>query len=169
VSLDSLYEALRAEDGLLGELACKPAEEATGPSQLAARGPRIDPRGADYELLLEMILEGSRLHYGSATVVRTRDRDLELLLGDQLYAMGLARLAALDDLDAVAELADLISLVAQANAAGERELADAAWHASATAIGWGPSTEHEAAKASARAGDASATSALRRASLRVAQ
>ena len=38
------------------------------------------------------------------------DPDLALLLGDQLYALGLSRLAALGDLEAVAELADLISL-----------------------------------------------------------
>ena len=61
-----------------------------------------------------MILEGSRLHYGDAAwwCARTT-RDLALLLGDQLYALGLSRLAALGDLDAVAELADVISLVAQ--------------------------------------------------------
>jgi len=41
-----------------------------------------------------------------------------LLAGDHLYALGLARLAALGDLDAVAELADVISLSAQAHASG---------------------------------------------------
>jgi hypothetical protein len=40
-----------------------------------------------------MIFEGCRLHYGPQRVVRTADADLALLLGDQLYALGLARLA----------------------------------------------------------------------------
>ena len=100
-----------------------------------------------------MILEGTRLHYGSGRVLRGDDPDLALLLGDQLYALGLSRLAELGDLDAVAELADLISLLAAAQAAGDAELSDAIWRAGAAAIGWGASAEHEAAKALARAGD----------------
>ena len=81
-----------------------------GPAQIAATGPRAPGREHEYELLLEMILEGYRLHYGQPLVVTTGDEDLALLLGDQLYALGLSRLAALGDLDAVAELADVISL-----------------------------------------------------------
>ena len=82
-----------------------------GPAQLAAAGPRAAGHEREYELLLEMILEGSRLHYGEpAGGPTTDDPDLALLLGDQLYALGLSRLAALGDLDAVAELADVISL-----------------------------------------------------------
>ena len=70
-----------------------------------------------------MILEGYRLHYGQPLVVTTGDEDLALLLGDQLYALGLSRLAALGDLDAVAELADVISLTAQAHSASDLDLA----------------------------------------------
>ena len=66
-----------------------------------------------------MILEGYRLHYGEPLVVRPGDNDLALLLGDQLYALGLARLAELGDLEAVAELADVISLAAQAHSASD--------------------------------------------------
>ena len=128
------------------------------------RVPRAHER--EYELLLEMILEGSRLHYGEPRVLRCDDPDLALLLGDQLYAMGLARLAELGDLEAVAELADLISLIAQAQADGHEELAAAVWQAGAAAIGWGASPEHEAAKALARAGAAEAAAALRRAAAR---
>ena len=40
------------------------------------------------------------------------DADLRLLAGDALYALGLSRLAEAGDLEAVAELADLISLSA---------------------------------------------------------
>ncbi len=87
------------------------------------RTPRASVREAEYELLLEMIHEGSRLHYGGPRVVGDDDPDLALLLGDQLYALGLARLAELGDLDAVAELADLISLLAQAQAEAGRSSA----------------------------------------------
>jgi hypothetical protein len=107
-----------------------------------------------------MIFEGTLLHYGSPRVLRDDDEDLALLLGDQLYALGLVSLAELGDLDAVAELADLISLLAAARAAQELDLADAIWLAGAAAIGWGPSPEHEAAKALARSGDAGAREAL---------
>ena len=132
-----------------------------GPAQLAATGPRARGREAEYELLLEMILEGYRLHYDEPLVVDTPDIDLALLLGDQLYALGLSRLAALGDLDAVAELADVISLVAQAHTASDRELAQAIWEAGAVSVGWGSSDAHAAAKASARAHDPGATDALR--------
>ncbi|MGH2873275.1 MAG: hypothetical protein ACRDL5_12540, partial [Solirubrobacteraceae bacterium] len=114
----------------------------------------------EYELLLEMIVEGSLLHYGSGRVVRCEDPDLALLLGDRLYALGLSRLAELGDLDAVAELADVISLVAQAQAAGDRDLATAVWEAGAIAIGWGASSEHEGAKRLARIGDVHACGEL---------
>ena len=133
---------------------------APGPPQRAAEGPRAAGHEAEYELLLEMILEGSLLHYGGPRVVATDDPDLSLLLGDQLYALGLGRLAELGDLTSVAELADLISLLAQAQTASDRELAEAVWKASATAVGWGPSGRHERAKALARAGDAGAAAAL---------
>jgi len=138
-----------------------PAEP--GPAQLAAGGPRARGSERDYELLIEMIREGSLLHYGGPRVIDDRDSDLALLLGDQLYAMGLARLAELGDLDAVGELADLISLLAQAevdSAAESSELVQAIWLAGATAIGWGSSPEHEAAKGLARTGDERAAQAL---------
>ena len=57
--------------------------------------------------------------------MRPDDPDLALLAGDRLYALGLARLAELGDLEAVAELADVISLAAQAQAEGDAERAAA--------------------------------------------
>ncbi len=131
-----------------------------GPPQIAAVGPRTAGREAEYELLLEMIWEGSLLHYGAPRVVVTEDPDLALLIGDQLYALGLSRLAELGDLEAVGELADVISLVAQAQADGDAALADAVWAAGAAAVGWGFSELHSAAKALARAGDRGARAAL---------
>jgi hypothetical protein len=143
--IDALIQALRAEGGTLGKLVRDPGDgptHAPGPAQLAASGPRAAGREAEYELLLEMIYEGSLLHYGSARVVHTDDADLALLLGDQLYALGLTRLAALGDLEAVDALADVISLLAQAHAEEDSDRAQEIWRAGAIAVGWG---EREAA------------------------
>jgi hypothetical protein len=166
----ALADALRARGGTLAASlrsteangADHPGDDEPGPAQLGAGGPRARGHEREYELLLEMILEGSRLHYGEPRVLRCEDPDLALLLGDQLYAMGLARLAELGDLEAVVELADLISLVAQAQADDHRELTDAVWRAGAVAIGWGSSPEHAAAKDLARAGETEAVAALNR-------
>jgi hypothetical protein len=167
MSAAGLRDALMAEGGTLALQLAPPCDGARDadpgplhPPRFAARGPRAVGREPDYELLLEMILEGSLLHYGAGRVVRCDDADLALLLGDQLYALGLSRLAQLGDLDAVDELADLISLVAQAHAASDPELADAIWRAGAAAIGWGKSPDHDAAKRLARAGDPRARAAL---------
>jgi hypothetical protein len=164
MSLPALREALRAHGGTVSTLVMNadggPEEPEDSPPRLAARGPRASAHPAEYELLLEMILEGSLLHYGAPRVVRAEDPDLALLLGDQLYALGLSRLADLGDLEAVSELADLISLLAQARAAADAPLADAIWEAGATAIGWGRTPQHEAAKTLARGGDRAAVAAL---------
>ena len=160
---ETFVAELRRQGGALAELAAEPTTPSSerGPPQVAASGPRAAGREQDYELLLEMIYEGSRLHYGEPRVVRPRDPDLALLLGDQLYALGLSRLAELGDLDAVTELADLISLVAQAQAAGDDDLSEAVWEAGAAAIGWGCTPEITAAKAAARAHDPDAAAQLR--------
>ena len=184
MSLDVLRDALATHGGTLAQVLATPvvapdadarrsgadaigdgrrrseAPPGIGAPQLAARGPRAAGDPDEYELLLEMILEGSLLHYGRPRVVITEDRDLALLLGDQLYALGLARLADLGDLESVSELADLISLLSQAQLDGNLPLARAIWKAGATAIGWGSTPEHEAAKALARSGDAAAVAAL---------
>ncbi|MGZ4169113.1 MAG: hypothetical protein ACXVR1_15605 [Solirubrobacteraceae bacterium] len=168
MSVAALREALLDHGGTLaGSLASASPHDAgpvSGPGpgapQLAASGPRSAGREREYELLLEMILEGSLLHYGAPRLVRCDDPDLALLLGDQLYALGLGRLAELGDLDAVAELADLISLLAQAQAASDSRLAEAIWQAGAAAIGWGRTEEHAAAKTLARTGDNGAVAAL---------
>lgn len=161
-TLADALEPLEAQAGSTARAALSPgeADAGAGAPQLAARGPRARGRERDYALLLEMILEGSLLHYGAPRLVRCADPDLALLLGDQLYALGLARLAELGDLDAVAELADLISLLAQARAGTDAGLADAVWQAGAAAIGWGTTPAHAAAKALARAGDDRAADAL---------
>jgi hypothetical protein len=162
--LELLVRALKDHGGTVAELTDESRIAALaepGPPQVAASGPRTAEQSDEYELLLEMIFEGSHLHYGPQRIVRTDDPDLALLVGDQLYALGLARLAAIGDLDAIAELADMISLVAQANAGSDPVLASAVWDAGAVAIGWGASEEFAAAKELAQAGDPQAAEALR--------
>jgi hypothetical protein len=160
-----LREALHAEGGTvaahLQSPADRPALDRPGPAQVAAAGPRARGQEREYELLLEMILEGYRLHYDEPVVVRPDDPDLGLLLGDQLYALGLARLAELGDLEAVAELADVISLAAQAHSAADADLAQAVWEAGAVSVGWGASEAHRGAKARARVHDPAASNDLR--------
>jgi hypothetical protein len=137
------------------------AEPALG--MLAAAGPRAAPAPGQYALLIESIREGYLLHYGEPRVVVGADADLALLAGDYLYALGLNRLAALGDLEAVRELADLISLGAQLHEVQDRGAsaeADALWLASAIAVGVGPATDHEQAKATLRQGGSGGGAAL---------
>jgi hypothetical protein len=62
------------------------------------------------------------------------DDELALLLGDYLYAHGLVRIAAAGSVEAVAELAELISVCSRLRA--EEEDGDAeAWLAAAVALG----------------------------------
>ncbi|MET0685823.1 MAG: hypothetical protein ABW060_10940 [Solirubrobacteraceae bacterium] len=159
--LAALAAALREDGGLM---AAALADADGLPAELgatAAAGPRAAGREDDYALLVEAIVEGYLQHYGTGRVVRPEDPDLALLAGDRLYALGLARLAELGDLAAVAELADVISLAAQAHAEGDPERARAIWQAGAAAVGHGSDPEHAAAKAAARAGEPDAAAALR--------
>jgi hypothetical protein len=167
--LERLRVLLREEGGLLATLVAPAAagqdggqgEMPASPAILAAEGPRAAGRRAEYELLVEAIYEGYLLHYGAPRVVQVPEADLGLLAGDQLYAIGLARLVALGDTVAVAELADTITLSALAQGAGEQELADAVWAAGARAVGWGPSDIHRRAKDLVCAGIPGAIEAMR--------
>jgi len=133
----------------------------SSPATIAAEGPRAAGRREEYELLVEAIYEGYLLHYGASRVVRVPEADLRLLAGDRLYAIGLARLVALGDTIAVAELADTITLSALAQGAGEQALANAVWAAGARAVGWGSSETHERAKRLVFAGAPGAIEAMR--------
>jgi hypothetical protein len=164
-ALDDLRDTLLAEGGLLAE-ALVAAEGPDPDATRAAAGSRAAAAPREYGLVFAAVREGYQLHYHEGRIVRPDEADLALLGGDRLYALGLARLAALGDLEAVTELADLISLCAQAHAdeddpAGTRALADAAWTAAAVAVGTGSSDIHARAKARARAGDPAAPELLR--------
>jgi hypothetical protein len=158
-ALARLAAEVRAEGGLLADTVVEPDGDAPHGATVAT-GPRADGRGEDYALLVEAIYEGYLQHYGTGRVLQPDEPDLALLAGDRLYALGLARLAELGDLEAVAELADVISLAAQAHAEESPERAAAAWVAGVAAVGHGGSPEHAAAKALARDGGSGATGAL---------
>jgi hypothetical protein len=96
--------------------------------------------GAQYSLGLETIYEGYLLHYGRPRLFTLRDRHTALLLGDYLYAHGLVRIAEHQDVDAVADLAALISLCAQLRADGAGGDGEA-WAATAALLGHGPLAE----------------------------
>ncbi|HEY2283010.1 MAG TPA: hypothetical protein VGH60_05605 [Solirubrobacteraceae bacterium] len=165
-ALVRLVELLREQGGLMATLVAVdvPAgfsKDTPGPAQTAAGGPRAEGARDEYELLVETIYEGYLLHYGAGRVVAPAEADLGLLAGDRLYALGLARLVALGDTEAVAELADTITLSALAQAAGEPELAGAVWEAGARAVGWGSSEAHGHAKRLAFARAPEAIEAMR--------
>ena len=91
---------------------------------------------ARYALGLETIYEGYLVHYGRPRLFAPTDDDTALLLGDYLYAHGVARISALQDVAAVSDLSELISLCSQLRAEaaeGEGPL----WAATAALLGRG--------------------------------
>jgi hypothetical protein len=146
-TLQALAAELAAEGGLLAAALTGTSGGDEHLGAAAAAGRRATGDGEAFALLVEAIREGALLHYGEGRVIAPQDPDLALLAGDRLYAIGLDRLAALGDVAAVAELADLISLVAQSQAEGDPPRAAAVWEAGARAVGAGTSPDHEAAKA----------------------
>ena len=92
----------------------------------APGGGRFD---GPHAFVLEAVYEGYLLHYRVSRVFSGMDDDLRLLAGDALYALGLKRLARSGDLGAVAELGDLISLCARAEAEARRDLVEPLWEA----------------------------------------
>ncbi len=118
-ALAGLAAELRADGGLLADATVEPDATADRTLGDAVRGlPRGAVVGDALPLAIEATREAELLHHApeAARVVRTDDRDLALLAGDRLYALGLSRLAAGGWTDEVATLADVVALVASLHA-----------------------------------------------------
>jgi len=133
-ALERLATALREEDTPISSHVVE-ADELPEFGLLAARGPRAASAPAEYALVVEAVREGYLLHYGSSRLLQGHDSDLALLAGDYLYALGIERLAALGDSEAVALLAELIGRCAQLHAEGRAAEAPGLWRDTALAIG----------------------------------
>jgi hypothetical protein len=177
--MDSTSTSLAALSGLLrdGENVITPyvrdSDEDPALGALAASGPRAAGAPDEYTVLVEAIREGYLLHYEEPRLIEGADGDLRLLAGDYLYALGLEKLAARGDLDAVRELADLISLSAQVHAENgdgmSADLARALWLAATVAVGAGSTDEHERAKEAVRRADPDAAGQLIRSATKSAR
>ena len=125
---ETLAAAAAAESPLWGEALRTDPE----------REPVFSPLAPEpYALGLETIYEGYLLHFGRSRLFAPSDSDVALLLGDYLYAHGLVRIAASGSVDAVAELAELISTCA-ALRADDRPGDGEAWVATARRLGGSP-------------------------------
>lgn len=123
---------------VLAEVAAA-AGPALAPYAVSDPGPvRFRHELGERAFVLEAVYEGYLLHYGASRLFEGMDGDLRLLAGDSLYALGLARLAERGDLHAVAELSELITRTAQAQAEGRAAAAEALWDASAAVLASGP-------------------------------
>src|SRR3954452_13895256 len=155
-SLAALSALLRDGENVITPYV-RDADEEPTLGALAASGPRAADAREEYTVLVEAIREGYLLHYEEPRLIDGADGDLRLLAGDYLYALGLEKLATRGDLEAVRELADLISLSAQVHAEnGDRSadrLAGALWLAATVAVGAGSTPEHEQAKEAIRRAD----------------
>ena len=94
--------------------------------------------GERYALGLETIYEGYLVHYGRSRLFAPPNADVALLLGDYLYAHGLVRVAAGGSVEAVAELAELISTCAALRADSDPGDGEA-WVEAARRLGGTPS------------------------------
>jgi len=170
-SLASLASLLRDGENVIAPHVVN-SEEEPALGALAAAGPRASEAPDEYLLLVEATREGYLLHYEDPRVIQGADSDLRLLAGDYLYALGLERLAARGDLEAVGELADLISLAAQIHAENDDGSAArsvrALWLAATVAVAAGAAEEHVRAKEALREGDPGAADFLADAAARTA-
>lgn len=133
-ALSALATQLREEGTPISAHVVDPREEATF-GMLAASGPRAASAPGEYAFVVEAVREAYLLHYAEPRILAGHDADLALLAGDYFYALGIERLAALGDTDAIQVLADLISACAQLHAEGREAEVAACWRRSVAAIG----------------------------------
>ena len=162
-SLAALSALLRDGENVISPYV-RDADEDPALGSLAAAGPRAADAPEEYTVLVEAIREGYLLHYEEPRLIDGADGDLRLLAGDYLYALGLEKLAARGDLEAVRELADLISLSAQVHAengdGSADRLAGALWLGATVAVAAGSTPDHERAKEAIRRAEPDAADQL---------
>jgi hypothetical protein len=119
---------------LLEEVVASAGPDLAGYVASGDREPRFEIQDRSRSFVLEAVYEGYLMHYGAPRLFDGVDEDLRLLAGDTLYALGLSRLAATGDLEAVAELSDLISRSARAHAEGRGAEVEPMWDESARVL-----------------------------------
>lgn len=124
-ALRVLADQLRDEDTPIAEHVVDPVRATSGVPEMSD----------EYALVFEAVREGYLLHYGESRLMAEHDADLALLAGDYLYALGLDRLAALGDTEAVAVLSELIARSAQLHAEGRGDEVEVLWEAAARRLG----------------------------------
>ncbi len=129
-----LGERLREAEAPLSEQVTDSAERPVF-GLLAALGPRSAAAPGEYAFVVEAVREGYLLHYGKPRLLADHDEDLALLAGDYLYALGIDRLAALGDTEAVAVLGELIGSCAQLHSEGRLDEVAGLWRSAALAVG----------------------------------
>jgi hypothetical protein len=125
---DEIASGAASESRLWAE-ALRPADERETTTVFSAL-----LRDQEFALGVETIYEGYLLHYGRSRLFSPHDGDVALLLGDALLAHGLVRVAATGSVAAVGDLAELLSLCAQARADG-LDGDGAAWAATCAHLG----------------------------------
>lgn len=124
--------ALEVLAGQLREEGTPISEYVVGPAEAAEFG-----LPDEYALVFEAVREGYLLHYGESRLMAGHDPDLALLAGDYLYALGLNRLAAMGDTEAVAVLSELIARCAQLHAEGRGGEVEPLWDEASRSLSLG--------------------------------
>jgi hypothetical protein len=132
-ALRALAGRLRDEDTPISVHVVEPGGE-VDLGESVASGSRAAAAPEEYALVVESVREGYLLHYGESRLLSGHDPDLALLAGDYLYALGIERLAALGDAEAVGVLAELIGRCAQLHAEGREDEAAGAWEQAIDAL-----------------------------------
>jgi hypothetical protein len=141
--MTEVYDAIASEAAAESPLWSAALRPGAQQELRAVFSPLADAR---YALGLETIYEGYLCHYGRPRLFAPRDDETALLLGDYLYAHGLVRIANTGNVDAVAELAGLISICARLRA--EKEEGDGeAWASTAAALSAEPADDEEVERA----------------------
>ena len=125
----TIAQEAERESALWGAALRAPAER----DETAVFSPLGEER---FALGVETIYEGYLHHYGRSRLFAAPDADAAVLLGDYLYAHGLVRVAELGEVEAVADLAELLSACAYLRAEG-RSGDGAAWAAAVAHLGEG--------------------------------